>query len=581
MSEDAQGGQNLAGGKRLEIKQTLSVLSNLSDSTIHQSVPLGKKEDVFFLVDNSCNVQRGRQGQKSEFLDDCGAWVSGGPTTKAIYMTGQNKKLMLFVSREGKYCTESMVKRKKVSTVMEPQPDPNSVLEVYRNYSNLKADTTYKCRITWIASTDDTLSQSFDNTLDIAVYEYVGKFPGVMSHGNSRNPNARSYNRTKSSVFSAIGKHVKTSTPRETFNKLSAAGDSEADRPRNLKQVSDKKNYDKKKKKLPHTHQKNIADHFQHINNIVHTHPLVHDVIYSKDHVPSFILYTDEQIKDVKRFCASDNTAETTVLDVDKTYNLSQLHVTVTTFKNIALLRQSTNTHPLFLGPILIHGNSDFSTFSRFFETLKRELIDAPSSPIFGSDEERAQTKAIKHSFPDSHLLSCVRHLKSITINYLTDKVGVTSDVRLEITNSIYGENSMAGATDDIIFEIRRDRTLALVEQHAPTFLTYFNIFITPKLKDNMRTYNQHPTINPKWTNNNSESMNHILKLNDNWQSNTLADLINLIHTEITTQYLETTRAFINSGTYTLTEQYRTSKFHPVCGKEKMPPAAAATCQDS
>ena len=302
-----------------------------------------------------------------------------------------------------------------------------------------------------------------------------------------------------------------------------------------LSAVSDKKYYDKKKDKLPHTHQKNIADHFQHINNIVHTHPLVRDVIYSKDHVPSIILYTDEQIKDVKRFCASDNTAETTVLGVDKTYNLSQLHVTVTTFKNIALLRQSTNTHPLFLGPILIHGNSDFSTFSRFFETLKRELIDAPSSPIFGSDEERALTKAIKHSFPDSHLLSCVRHLKSNTINYLTDKVGVTSDVRLEITNSIYGENSMAGATDDIIFEIRRDRTLALVEQHAPTFLTYFNTFITPKLKDNMRTYNQHPTINPKWTNNNSESMNHILKLNNNWQSKPLADLINLIHTEITT----------------------------------------------
>ena len=75
--------------------------------------------------------------------------------------------------------------------------------------------------------------------------------------------------------------------------------------------------------------------------------------------------------------------------------------------------------------------------------------------------------------------------------------------------------------------------------------------------------------------------MNHILKLNNNWQSKPLADLINLIHTEITTQYLEATRAFINSGTYTLTEQYRTSKFHPVCGKGKMPPAAAATWQDS
>ena len=51
--------------------------------------------------------------------------------------------------------------------------------------------------------------------------------------------------------------------------------------------------------------------------DIVHTHPSVRDVIYSNDHVPRIILYTDEQIK-VKRFCASDNTAETTVLGVDK-----------------------------------------------------------------------------------------------------------------------------------------------------------------------------------------------------------------------------------------------------------------------
>ena len=84
-----------------------------------------------------------------------------------------------------------------------------------------------------------------------------------------------------------------------------------------------------------------------------------------------------------------------------------------------------------------------------------------------------------------------------------------------------------------------------------------------------MRTYNQHPTINPKWTNNNSESMNHILKLNNNWQFKPLADFINLIHTEITTQYLETTTSFINSGTYTLTEQYLNFKIPPCVWERK------------
>ena len=38
------------------------------------------------------------------------------------------------------------------------------------------------------------------------------------------------------------------------------------------------------------------------------------------------------------------------------------------------------------------------------------------------------------------------------TIYYLTDKVGVTSDVKIEITNLIYGDNIMVGATDDVFF---------------------------------------------------------------------------------------------------------------------------------
>lgn len=41
------------------------------------------------------------------------------------------------------------------------------------------------------------------------------------------------------------------------------------------------------------------------------------------------ILYTDEQIQDVRRFCCGAPLAESTVLGVDKTFNLGQFHVAV------------------------------------------------------------------------------------------------------------------------------------------------------------------------------------------------------------------------------------------------------------
>ena len=59
-----------------------------------------------------------------------------------------------------------------------------------------------------------------------------------------------------------------------------------------------------------------------------------------------------------------------TVIRVDKTFNLSQLHVTITAFKNLPVYEKVPGEHPIMLGPIFLHGNSDFDTFLLFFSHL-------------------------------------------------------------------------------------------------------------------------------------------------------------------------------------------------------------------
>ena len=111
---------------------------------------------------------------------------------------------------------------------------------------------------------------------------------------------------------------------------------------------------------------------------------------------------TTQQIQDIRRFCCSSPPGEGTVLGVDKTFNLGQLHVTLTVFKHLGIVRPTTNTHPLFIGPTLIHGNSDRKTYSTFFHFIKQELEDAPKEPVIGSDEEMAIRIAAKSVFPAS-----------------------------------------------------------------------------------------------------------------------------------------------------------------------------------
>ena len=64
----------------------------------------------------------------------------------------------------------------------------------------------------------------------------------------------------------------------------------------------------------------------------------------------SFILYTDKQLTDLQNFCSKGHT----VLRVDKMFNLRDMHVMVTCYKQFSLNKQWTDGHPIFLGQLYL-----------------------------------------------------------------------------------------------------------------------------------------------------------------------------------------------------------------------------------
>ena len=183
----------------------------------------------------------------------------------------------------------------------------------------------------------------------------------------------------------------------------------------------------------------NFADHIQNIETMTKTEgDFVRSVHVTANKIPTIVLYCDDQMKDIIRCCCSWPLAKSTILGVDKTFNLTDLHVTPLVFKNIAVKRRTTGDNPIFLGPILIHGNSDFETFHVFFSELSAVWRKTTSSPVFGFDDETALHGALLHVFHSSSELYCTKHLKDNVIAYMQNKAGVKQKVKLDSKTKIY-----------------------------------------------------------------------------------------------------------------------------------------------
>ena len=113
-----------------------------------------------------------RQGKKSNFEDDCGAWSSKSSSTKKIYSTTRGAGSIKMVQLKNKqYCT----KRLGEWVPLEPQPLEDEVMVMKRFYTCLKRKPEYKKkRVTWIEKVAKEMDISCAGN---AVVEYLGEFP--------------------------------------------------------------------------------------------------------------------------------------------------------------------------------------------------------------------------------------------------------------------------------------------------------------------------------------------------------------------------------------------------------------------
>ena len=164
---------------------------------------------------------------------------------------------------------------------IDPQPSEANILKVYRNYNSLRANPSYRRKITWIES------------YSISCIEYKGIFPGAKPHGNSKQK-TEPYIRTPGHVLEQVGKECKNSIPSKAYRKLVIKNE-ENHRPKDLGQVQQKKYKDRKKERETNgalSFGKDLASQVRHLENMNHTSNLIQEVRHSGGHIPTIIIVT-------------------------------------------------------------------------------------------------------------------------------------------------------------------------------------------------------------------------------------------------------------------------------------------------
>ena len=398
------------------VKNASEVVLQGKDSVLKE-VPKGSKRNVCFVV----ALYRRAAGQKNQFWDDCG--VRSSKDGRVLHTTDMLSEKLLSVVKlqDDVYCKKRMHSGKMSWVPLLSQLQADSTVELCTYCTPLKSDSGYRKHVTWLASDPS-----------VAVYEYQGEPPlHNQLHGCARHTDTE-YVRTKPQVIANIRQRLSTKRayPCDVYEQLVLTNKSTT-RPRDHKQVCNQAQVlCKESGKMKGV---NAGDEVQSVITSLNSYQFVKRIVLTHGLSPIVVAYTDEQILDLKRFCAQGTPASLqSVVSVDRTFNLGSCFVTVCGYRNMSVLHKTTHDHPIFIGPVMLHFDGRAYTYVNYFRCLRDAVgvdvlcagVNCDVEMVFGSDEKKAMVSALKQVFLEAKHVFCMQHIEENVRRFLTDKVG-------------------------------------------------------------------------------------------------------------------------------------------------------------
>lgn len=319
--------------------------------------------------------------------------------------------------------------------------------------------------------------------------------------------------------------------------------------------VHERQYRDRKKERNVEGHRDNFADQVRHLENLQSKNdPFVRSVHRADGRTPYITLVTDEQIADIKNMCCTGKT----VFGVDKTFNLCNMHVTVTCYKQLSVTSYRTGEPPIFLGPMFIHDSSDTPSFANFFFQIRIKLgLDVDLDKlVIGTDDEKAMVNGLRMAFPQATHVLCTRHLEENARHMLTnDAITVTQKQR--VLKRIFGDGGLVNANDSICYDDMAEKIEVELSDISDKFTKYYKKRLVGTLKLKVNDPQRRDMISKNWTNNNCESINHVLKQAVGWKPHPLPDLVEVLRDLVNGQFRKLRGALLQSGDYRLSQTHK------------------------
>ena len=350
--------QSLPHNRFMTVDSAYKAVTACDEATVPQNIPIGQKSNAFILI-------KANKDKKFEFPDDCGAWGRSGTTVNSTYAYKDNK-LKTVVIKQGSYCVEKKIQGQRTFVPLEPQPHEDTIVKCHRYYARLKIDPEYQKRVTVFTR----LPTPFHSKENIALVEYQGIFKNQKTpHGNNTRTN-EAYYRTDPQILRTAAAITKTQhqMPIKTSNQMMM--DDSLNAP-NAKQITDKV-YRESKKDQNNLKLTNIADEvLATLTMCQNGENNIREVITTPNKPPSVIVYSNEQLEDLKTNCVGPKGS---VIGIDRTFNLGPCFVTTTTYKNRKIIKRDTLQNPIFLGPTLLHWDGETDSYYKFLTHLTSKL---------------------------------------------------------------------------------------------------------------------------------------------------------------------------------------------------------------
>ena len=87
-------------------------------------------------------------------------------------------------------------------------------------------------------------------------------------------------------------------------------------------------------------------------------------------------------------------------------------------------------------------------------------------------------------------------------------------------------------------------------------FLEYFTNRLKPLLRDFVNRPDRQDLVDDNWTNNNCESINHVLKQSVDWKTKSLTDLVTTLRSLVDRQYADLRSALLRTGEFRLAQTH-------------------------